>query len=203
MGTILRWCVTNARVWVRCMRCIMQRAFFHNWREIEQSRGSKILVLHVVRVRRRMVRPTQICGNFCESKRPERRIQRVTDKSRLAHWLGSTWLRANDSSWQHLTCACCVNGDHRNRQEKWRWKIIADGSGWLVIHMVLSVARSLRAVGRCLSREEDVRRANETLSPCCETFRRPPTVTKCQITRHSRAGAGAPPIIPRLSIFLS
>jgi len=35
-------------------------------------------------------------------------------------------------------------------------------------------SQSLRAVGRCLSCEEDVRRANETLSPYCETPRRPP-----------------------------
>lgn len=46
--------------------------------ENEKTRGSKILVLHVVRRRllvHRADRPTQTRADFCESKRPARRIQ--------------------------------------------------------------------------------------------------------------------------------
>lgn len=70
-------------------------------------------------------------------------------------------------------------------EKNMQWKIIAT---WTARYTYYS-SQSLRAVGRCLSCEEDVRHANEFLSPYCKTFCRLPTITKCQITR----GILAPP----------
>jgi len=118
--------------------------------------------------------PRRFAGIFVKVKDTRGRVNHVWHTDSILRGIARTTSSVDD-----VTFACRVNGDCRDWREKWRWKIIAIRTR-LVIHGIIPRNRYAPWEGVC---EEDVRRANESLSPYCETSRRPPTITKCQITR--------------------